>query len=292
MNNFSMSIKKFLANKNTVTVVGVLAAVVVLYMGYNYRVKKAITPINVPYAKVQIKPRTKITSDMIGTIQVPPSMLKGNPIVDVSRLVGRYVSADTIIPQGSLFYGNAVVSQSDLPDSIIYDYPEGWVLVNMSVTTTNTYGNKVFPGNYIDIYLKAVNRIDEENMTADTKDKIMVGKLLKNVKVIAVVDSNGNNVFEDMQDVKTPSQIIFAVPEEYHILLRKAMYLRTYEVTLIPVPTNESLKENPGEVSVSSDSLKEFINKVTIWDGEDGIIDPNASINTVEDPTTPTTPQQ
>ena len=264
-NNVSMSIKKFFTNKNTVTVVGVLLGIVILYVGYNYRIKKAITPISVPYATQTIPPKTKITSDMIGSIQVPPSMLKGDAITNVSNIVGRYVSADTVIPKGSLFYGNAVVNQSDLPDSIIYDYPDGWVLVNMAVNTTNTYGNKVFPGNYIDIYVKAVNRINEDNITADTKDKIMVGKLLQNVKVIDVVDANGDSVFQNLQDVKTPAQVIFAVPEEYHILLRKAMYLRTYDVTLIPVPTAESLKENPGEVAIANEQLKEFINRVTIW---------------------------
>ncbi len=264
--NFSITVKKFLTNKNTVTFIGVAVAIVVLYAGYNYRIKKAINPITVPYATKAINPKTKITSDMIGSIEVPPAMLKGNAITDVSKIVGKYVRADTIIPQGSLFYGSIVVSKSDLPDSIIYDYPEGYVLVNMSVNTTTTYGNKVYPGNYIDIYLKAVNKIDEDNMTSDTKDKIMVGKLLENVKVIDVVDANGDSVFENLEDIKVPSQIIFAVPEEYHILLRKAMYLRTYEVTLIPVPTAESLKENPGEVAISSEALKEFINKVTVWD--------------------------
>ena len=203
---------------------------------------------------------------MIGSIEVPPSMLKGKAITDVSKIVGKYVSADTIIPEGSLFYSAAVKSASEMPDSIIYNYPDGWVLVNMSVNTTNTYGNKIFPGNYIDIYVKAVNKIDEDNMTSETKDKIMVGKLLENVKVIDVVDANGDSVFENLEDIKTPSQIIFAVPEEYHILLRKAMYLRTYEVTLIPVPTAESLKENPGEVTISNEALKNFINKVTVWD--------------------------
>lgn len=276
--NMSITIKKFLTNKNTVTIVGVLLAVVVLYIGYNYRIKSAINPISVPYATQTIPARTKITSDMIGSIEVPPAMLKGNAITDPANIVGKYSNSNTIIPKGSLFYGSSVVSQSDLPDSIIYDYPDDYVLVNMSVTTETTYGNKVYPGNYIDIYLKAVNKIDEENLTEDTEDKIMVGKLLENVKVIDVVDANGDSVFENPEEVKTPSQIIFAVPEEYHILLRKAMYLRTYEVTLIPVPTAESLKETPGEVAIANESLKDFINKVTIWDAEteiDGTITVN-----------------
>ena len=96
----------------------------------------------------------------------------------------------------------------------------------------------------------------------------MVGRLIENVKVLAVIDANGNDVFADMDDIKTPAQIIFAVPEEYHILLRKAMYLRSYSATLIPVPTNESLKEEPSAVAISNEKLKEFINRVTVWTGE------------------------
>ena len=171
MNNIQITVKKALTNKNTVTILGVLLAIVILYVGYNMRVKKAINPITVPYATQTLNPKTKITSDMIGSIQVPPSMLKGNVITSVGNIVGRYVSADTIIPQGSLFYGNSVVSQADLPDSIIYEYPEGHVLINMAVNTTNTYGNKVFPGNYIDIYMKAVKKMSDEEMAAVMHEK-------------------------------------------------------------------------------------------------------------------------
>ena len=48
--NVQMSVKKVLTNKNTVTIIGVLAAIVILYVGYNYRIKKAVNPITVPYA--------------------------------------------------------------------------------------------------------------------------------------------------------------------------------------------------------------------------------------------------
>lgn len=266
MKNFQMTLKKFLSNKNTVTILGVLLAVVVLYVGYNYRIKSKINPIAVPYAVQEIHARTRITTDMVGTINVPPAMLKGNPYTNKSDIIGKYVNVDCRVPKGSLFYASSIVTKDDLPDALISQYPDGYVLVNMDVTTASTYGNMVYPGNYIDIYLKVVNNIDQ----TETKitDKIMIGKLIENVKVLAVIDSNGNDVFADMEDIKTPAQIIFAVPEEYHILLRKAMYLRSYSATLIPVPTNESLKEEPGAVAISNESLKDFINKVTVWTGE------------------------
>ena len=43
MNNLIVGIKKFFTNKNTVTVVGVVLAIIVLYAGYNMRINQAIT---------------------------------------------------------------------------------------------------------------------------------------------------------------------------------------------------------------------------------------------------------
>lgn len=258
-------IKKFLQNKNTVTVLGVIAAIIILYVAYNMRVQSAINPINVPYAKVQINPGTQITADMVGTRAVPPSMLEGEVLTVQNQVIDKYSSADTVIPAGSLFYKRTVVEKEQLPANIILTYPKGYVLYNMSVDTASTYGNSVYPGNYIDIYLKAVNKLaDGEEVTADA-DKIMLGKLLANVKVLAVKDSSGQPVFSNLDEQRTPSMIVFAVPEEYYILLKKAEYLRSYESTLIPVPTNESLKDEPGDLEISSEQLKDWINRVTVW---------------------------
>lgn len=270
MGNIITGIKKFLSNKNTVTVIGILLGVLVLYVGYNMRIKAAVSPVTVPYATKEISPGKEITSDMIGTIQVPPAMIKGTPIMDVRNVLGKYSNADTVIPAGSLFYSRSVVAKEQLPDAILYDYPDGYVLVNMNLDINTSYGNSIYPNNYIDIYLKAVNKLDDSSITSEQKDKIMVGKLIENVKVLAVLDSNGNDVFANLEDKRTPSMMIFAVPEEYHILLRKAMYLRTYDATLLPVPTNESLKDNPGEVKISSDELRTWINQVTYWSEDMG----------------------
>lgn len=260
--------RKFIANKNTVTIIGVLLGVIVLYIGYNYRIKSAVNPVEVPYAKETIAPGVKITEDMVGTIEVPPAMLKGDAFQSSSDVIGKYSNADSVIPEGSLFYARSVVSKDDLPDSIILDYPDGYVLYNLGVNMETTYGNSIFPGNYIDIYLKAVNSAADAEATQ--KDKIMLGKLFENVKVLAVKDAEGNNVFENLDDKTTPSQIIFALPSDDYVLLRKASYLRTYETTIIPVPTAESLKDEPGEIAVSNEALKKFINSVTVWTEDTG----------------------
>ena len=256
MGNLVTGFKKFMQNKNTVTVVGVILAIVVLYVAYTMRIKSSINPISVPYASEQIPAGTQITEGMIGTMQVPPSMLEGDVITNVGEIVDKYSAADVVIPKGSLFYKRAVVEKEQL----------GYVLYNLNVSTESTYGNSVYPGNYIDIYFKAVNKVTDENApkTADN-DKVMLGKLISNIEVLAVKDSAGKPVFQNIDENRVPAMVVFAVPEEYYVLLKKSEFMQTYDTSLIPVPTNESLKDEPSDLEISSEQLKDWINEHTIW---------------------------
>ena len=267
MGNLVTNIKKFLQNKNTVTVIGVILAIIVLYFAYTMRISSAINPVSVPYAAEQIKAGTQITESMISTRQVPPAMLEGDVIVNVGEIVDKYAAADTVIPEGSLFYKRAVVEKEQLPGNIILDYPKNYVLYNLDVSTNSTYGNSVFPGNYIDIWLKAVNKVTDEQIAQGNRDadKIMYGKLISNVQVLAVKDSNGQAVFQNIDDNKVPAQVIFALPQEYFVLLKKASYMRTYDTVIELVPTNEGNKDEPGDLELSSEDLKEWINNHTAW---------------------------
>ena len=267
MGNLTTSFRKFLQNKNTVTVVGVVLAIFVLYFAYTMRIKTTLNPVTVPYAAEQIAAGTQITEDMISTRQVPPSMLEGEVIQDVGSIVDKYAAADTIIPQGSLFYKRAVVEREELPDNIILQYPKGYVLYNLAVNSETTYGNSIYPGNYIDIYLKAVNKLTEAQLQNPgiEADQVMIGKLMSNIEVLAVKDGAGEPVFQNLDEKKDPAMIVFAVPEEYFILLKKSEYMRSYDTSLILVPTNESLKDEPSDLEISSETLKQWINERTYW---------------------------
>ena len=266
MGNLVTNFKKFLQNKNTVTVVGVVVAIIILYFAYTMRINSAIHPINVPYAAEQIKAGTQITESMISTKQVPPSMLDGDVILNVGEIIDKYSAADTVIPKGSLFYKRAVVEKEQLPGNIILDYPKNYVLYNLKVDTNSTYGNSIFPGNYVDIWLKAMVKMnDEESSTNREADRVMYGKLISNVKVLAVKDSSGQAVFQNMDENRSPAMVVFALPQEYYVLLSKASYMRTYSTEIRLVPTNEGNKDEPGDLELSSEDLKEWINKNTAW---------------------------
>ena len=61
MGNNNGGIKRIFQDKNTVTLLGVLAAILVLVFGYNMRVNKAINPIQIPCARETIKEGVQIT---------------------------------------------------------------------------------------------------------------------------------------------------------------------------------------------------------------------------------------
>ena len=63
------------------------------------RVQAAVNPINVPYATQQIEPGTQITADMVGTMEVPPSMLEGDVLTNQADIIDKYSNADTLIPE-------------------------------------------------------------------------------------------------------------------------------------------------------------------------------------------------
>lgn len=258
-NNFVKKLTKFLKNKNTVTILGVIACVVILYVAYNLRVKQAINPVLVPVAKVDIQPRTQITDDMIEYIQVPPAMINSGVIRDKINIVNKYSNYNTLIPAGSMFFGSTVISQQDLPDAAFIEVPEDKVLFNLPVNMASTYGNAMMPNGYIDIYFKGKNEAGD----------IMVGKLLSNVKILAVKDSAGKNVFETTEEERSPSYLFFAVDPEVHLLLRKCMYLSNISVELIPVPNTMDFAEKEGETKVTSQYLVDYINAMTAFVPED-----------------------
>ena len=249
-------LKQILSNKNTVTFIAALLIVLVLYFFYNWRLNQATSPIKVPYANQTINPRTKITSDMISYVDIPSASIKGNVITNANDIINKYTNVNASIPAGSLIYQSQIVRQEELPDSFLIDIEEGCVPYNFDVDIKSTYGNSIYPGNYVDVYFKGIQ-----------DGKLMVGRLLENVKVLAVKDSSGRHVFETNDSDRTPSQIIFAVTPEIHLLLRKAEYINGVEIILVPNNTSLKLEDSEEEVAINvkSETIKNYIEERSVY---------------------------
>ena len=247
------SLKKFLANKNTVTIIGIILCVVVLFFGYTARINQKVSLTRVPYAKEEIKAKTKITANMIDYMNVPASFLVGSYYKSADDIVGKYTQYNTKIIEGSLFYKDLVVDASSLPNSAFLDVKDNETVVNYKVDMDSTYANSMMPGDIINIYFKA--KSDDGT--------IMFGKFISNITILDVKDGEGRHVFEKSDEPRTPAYMMFALPEDMHLLFRKAIYLAdSYEVELILVPNTQEL-EKEDTVYVSSKDIQNFINDKT-----------------------------
>ncbi len=246
MNTIIIGIKRFLKNKNTVTILAILLALGILYWAYNYKIQKETEPVNVPYATQDLEPRTLITAEMVSTRKVPGGVVNKNVLTNTNDIIGKYVSNTAVIPNNGLFYSSMVVSWEDLPSSLYENIPDGNTLVALPVTLDSTYGNSIFPGNYIDLYFS----------TTLENGKLMLGKFIESIKVLSVTDSEGDNVFETIGAPKSPTYLVFSVPEDMHLLLRKASYANG---TIFPVPRNAEYSKNPKETRVVSSVIQRYI---------------------------------
>ena len=251
MGNILYGIKRFFKNKNTVTILALLASLFILYWAYNYRIDFTTRPISVPYATRQIGPKSEITSDMVSTKKVPGGVVSNEVLTTTRQIVGRYVSNNAVVPMNSVFYSSVVKTWDDLPRSSYGDIPDGNTIVALPVTLDTTYGNSIFPGNYIDLYFYT---------TDSTSGKLMVGKFIESINVLSVTNSNGNNIFESIGNLDTPAYLIFSVPEDIHLLLRKA----TYFGNIFPVPRNAKYSSDPKPTSIASTYIQQYILSKTI----------------------------
>lgn len=249
MGNILVKIKRFLGNKNTVTILCVLGGILVLYIGYNWRVSSATEPVRIPYAKNTLSSRHVITSDDIGYMEVASTVVSKmrNVIRASNLLVGQEVAYGNVIQQNSFFFEGDVEdpSTNQGTSALLSNIQDGYTLVYLDVDLHTTYGNAIYPGNYIDLWFEGT----------DENRRFMYGKFIQSIQVLDVTDRDGNSVFETGSESRTPAQLLFAVPDELKSLLEKAKLVGE----LVPVPRNKSYSENPGATEVSSSYLGNYI---------------------------------
>lgn len=249
-------IKRFVGNRNTVTILGILACIATLIIGYNYRVSVAISPVTIPYAKQNIPARTLITSDMIGNIKVSSTYTNtaSNLIQTASSVVNKYASYKSNIPKGSLFYADQIIEADEMPDAAFANMADGYTVFPLKVTENETFFNSIRAGDYIDLYVSAQEKTEDK----DASQKIIIAKLVESIRVLAVKDEEGQNILKNQMENGTPTQLLFAVEEDMFLLLKKAENV-DLDVKIMPVLRNSNYTEKQGETMVSSEDLRGFI---------------------------------
>jgi len=245
MNSFVVKLKRFFGNKNTVTILCVVAGVAVLYFGYNYRVNTSINPTTVPYAKTKLEPRHVITEEDIGFMDVNNTVIRKatNIIRNPNDIIGKEVTYGNTIEEGSLFYTEDITSRELSPDYVLSDIKDGYTAFSLSVDETTTYGNYIAIKSYIDLWFEG----------EDDYRKLIYTNFVKSIQVLDVRDSKGVSLKNSKSE--KPAELLFAVPDELYSLLVKSQEVGK----LVPVPRNSSYTARPGETEVASSYVRNYI---------------------------------
>ncbi len=251
MGNVLTKLKRFFANKNTVAILSVIAGILVLYIGYNWRISSATKPINIPYAKATLGSRHTITRDDIGMMEVAGSVLSKskNIIRSSGQLIGKQVAYGNTIQENSFFFKDDIASTEDnlVASSVVYKMEDGFMPIQLQVNLHSTFGNAIYPGNYIDLWFEG---------KADDYSYIY-GQFIQSIKVLDVVDSDGKSVFETTNESRSPAYLIFGIPDEMNTLIANAKKVGN----LVAVPRNKSYTASNTNKStkVSSSYLRAFV---------------------------------
>ena len=250
MGSLINTFKRFFTNKSTVTILGVVAGVLVLFFFYMYRVNNAVNPREVPIATRTIAATEEITKDDIEIVEIGSSFLSNADVyTSANDLVGKYVNTGTSIPKGGLFYTSQIVEKEELPNSIFDEIPDGYTIYQLKVNNDSTYANSIYPGDRIDLW-----------MTTTQDGLIYYGEFIRSIEVLAVRDSSGENVF-DVTSGRTPAWLLFAVPTDMYRYLKVAEFISSISIT--PVLRNTNYNSEVGSTEITNDVLLQMIeNKI------------------------------
>jgi len=247
------TLKKFLGNKNTVTILGVVLIVAILGIGYHVRINQKTSLRSVPVAAEKIAPKTEITDSMIKQVNVPTDFLVGSYYENAGNIVGKYTNYNATIAEGSLFYVDLLVNKEDLPDLMFGDVEEGYrpAVIDLS-TIEGLYGG---PGDYVDIYFSGLT----------TDKKVMFGQFLNGLEILAIVDDAGKNAYGNNSEEGTEATRMYvSVPEDLYIMLNR--YTRLNEVVgtlnsyLVLTPHSVSPDVENVDIYLTSNDIRKLIN--------------------------------
>lgn len=241
-------IRKILMNKNTITIIAVIAGVILLWFFYNMTLENAINPVRVPVASRNLLATDIITAEDIEYVEVNRSFLNNanDVITSSSQLIGYYVNNGTSVSQGAMFYRDQVTTREVISETDFDALPDGYTIYPLSVDMEATYANSIYPGDKIDLWIYG---------TDPNTNRRIYDEFINSIDVLEVKDGDGKNVFDDAEN-RSPAILYFAVTDEMFTYLN-VLDERGYDI--IPVPRNKMYTVAGKEVSYSNDLLRQLV---------------------------------
>ena len=208
-------------------IIGLLLLILINILAFNSCLNRKLDLVEVPVAKIQIEPRSKIEETMIKMIEVPRALLNEDCILDKKDALHKYTEIEGIIPEGSLFYKSMLFNEEELPDYPALKLKENQNVFTLPTDLIKSSGNSLTNNQMVDIYVTITPK----------KEKPISERLLTSVRILNVIDLKGVDMKES--DSKIPSVINLAINEEYISLLKKASEMGTIDIYATAYPQTE-----------------------------------------------------
>ena len=208
-------------------IIGLLLLILINILAFNICLNRKLDLVEVPVAKIQIEPRSKIEETMIKMIEVPRALLNEDCILDKKDALHKYTEIEGIIPEGSLFYKSMLFNEEELPDYPALKLKENQNVFTLPTDLIKSSGNSLTNNQMVDIYVTITPK--KENPISE--------RLLTSVRILNVIDLKGVDMKES--DSKIPSVINLAINEEYISLLKKASEMGTIDIYATAYPQTE-----------------------------------------------------
>jgi hypothetical protein len=246
------AIKRFVGNKNVVTILGIALCIGILVLGYFIRVNNSVTTTSIPFAKKELSARNIIGDGDVGNVRISQSYVTGagNVITSAQEVYGKAVAYYSNIPAGSLFYSTSIMDPEELPNASFKDIGQGNTIFSLTVDNNKTYSNSIRPGDYIDLYMSTDDPFNEGS--------VVFGCFIESIRVLGVKNDFGKNILKNGTNYGSPNQLLFSVDNEYFLLLKDAEFL---DIDLVPVLHNAAYTQKGTKEStkVSSEYLRSII---------------------------------
>lgn len=178
------------------------------------KISQRLDLVEVVCAAHTLTQRTVIQESDVKIIEIPSAYLNQSAYQTKEEVLGKVTVHEGFIPEGSLFYYDALEDVSEISDAALLGLQEDQVLFALETNIVALAANALLEGQIVDMYV---------TMDDDHKDTV-TGLILENVRILGIKDHKGLNL-DHPDSTGSPHVIQFAVSKEALAILQKARHV-------------------------------------------------------------------
>lgn len=214
-------------NKKSISVFLAIGLVLASFLIGSFYSSYKYSFVDVPVASCFLDKRSVIKNRDIKYIKLPEMYLDKDIIVDESLLIGRYISSDYYVNEGSFFYSDFIEDESLMNDIDYINIDSNMTVYELNVNNIFVNAAHLNKNMYVDLYLTI------------EKPLVISDLFISNVKICGLY----NNAYQEVEknSDKSLSIISLIVNKDMVSLLNKALLIG--DISIIPCNDPYTSKE-------------------------------------------------